>query len=269
MCETHCCALQQDHLPNKQFIIKPSLPIWPPKQQSSTAFYLLDIQNEDEMTELLLTREMQLPWPVRTWIFMLRSGSGDSGALSCGEEQPNPREGAHCWEEALWDRCMWLPSLGLLGWCFMSSGPPNGHLQIIFSVLLGIHYCRSSFCLIIPVKQWPFPDYLLKKPPKAVHLKNPPNSWILVPFPRREDLSFISLQFYQILSLMKQKWKWTETNTFCCSEKQQQSDPGRHEVRFVGTAVGFLPSIHKPRAEKHEDLEKPLPYLPFSLVHWF
>lgn len=107
-----------------------------------------------------------------TWIFTLRSSSGDSGALSHREEQPKPKEGAHCLEEALWDQCMWLPSLGLLGWCFRNSGLPNGHLQIVFSVLLGICYCHSSFCVIIPVKQWPFPDYLLKKDyRKAVHLK--------------------------------------------------------------------------------------------------
>lgn len=84
---------------------------------------------------------------------MLRSSSGDSGALSHREEQPKPKEGAHCLEEALWDQCMWLPSLVLLGWCFRSSGLPNGHLQIVFSVLLGLCYCHSSFCVIIPVKQ--------------------------------------------------------------------------------------------------------------------
>lgn len=69
-----------------------------------------------------------------------------------------------------------LPRLGLLGWCCMSSVRPSGHLQIVFTVLLRICYCCHSFCVIIPVKQWPFPGYLLKKPhSQAVHLKKTNN----------------------------------------------------------------------------------------------
>lgn len=60
MCETHCCALLQDHPPDGQFITMPSLPIWLPKQQPLTAFYLLGTRNEDKMAELLLMHEMQL-----------------------------------------------------------------------------------------------------------------------------------------------------------------------------------------------------------------
>lgn len=60
MCETRCCALLQDHPPREQFIPVLSRPVWPPEQQAPTAFYLSDVQNEDEMSELLLTREMQL-----------------------------------------------------------------------------------------------------------------------------------------------------------------------------------------------------------------
>lgn len=100
MCETQCCALLQEQPPHEQFVTVPSLPI---KPQAPTEFELLDVQNEDEMAELLLTCEMQLPQPAGTWIFTLRSSSGDHGALSRREEQCSPREGAHCWEEALWD----------------------------------------------------------------------------------------------------------------------------------------------------------------------
>lgn len=159
MCETRCCALLQHHPPNEQFITLPSLPIWPPKQQSPTAFYSWDVQDEDEITELLLTPDR--------WVlgFSCSEVAVGSRALNPREEQPNP-SGAHCWEEALWDQCVWLPSMGLLGWCLMSSGLPNGHLQIVFRVLLAICYCHSTFPVIAPVKQRPFPYLSSKTTPK-------------------------------------------------------------------------------------------------------
>lgn len=90
-----------------------------------------------------------------------------------------------------------------------SSGLPNGHLQVVFSVLLGICYCHNSFCVIIPVKQWPWLSSGKKKKTKTIFLKkdaykrkkgafkkSQTSSWVLIPCPRWERFSFISLQFY-------------------------------------------------------------------------
>lgn len=119
-------------------------------------FYLLNIQNEDEMAKLLLMWNAAamageyLDFYAQMWQW------GQCSALA----QPKRR-------------CLLLKK-GFLGpvhvatqprppgLLFHELRPAKGQLEIVSSY--GICYCHSSLYVVAPVKQWPFPDWLLKKP---------------------------------------------------------------------------------------------------------